>query len=170
MDGEATAEAHAEIDWMGEIAAKTGRPVVFSVVQTHTELDRWHEMLSHAGAMRDKGVPLYPQVANRPTGILFGLQSPSHPFSTRPSYQALAGLPLNERVARLRDPETARGVSLAEANGEYDHPLSSFVHTGFGNMLPVAEPINFEPKPEDTIAGLAERAGGERRGILPRRL
>ncbi len=158
MDGEATAEAHAEIDWMGEIAAKTGRPVVFSVVQTHTELDRWQEMLSHAGALRAKGVPLYPQVANRPTGILFGLQSPSHPFSTRPSYRALAELPLDERVSRLRGP-AVRAAILAEPNGEYDHPLSSFVHTGFGNMLLVSEPINFEPQPSDTIAALAAAAG-----------
>ena len=158
MDGEATAEAHAEIDWMGEIAAETGRPVVFSVVQTHTELDRWHEMLTRAGTLRANGVPLYPQVANRPTGILFGLQSPSHPFSTRPSYQALAELPLKERVARLRDPET-RARILGEPNGEYDHPLSSFVHTGFGNMLLVSEPINFEPQPSDTIAALAKAAG-----------
>jgi N-acyl-D-amino-acid deacylase len=158
MDGEATAEAHAEIDWMGDIAARTGRPVVFSLVQTHTELDRWQEMLARSGALRDAGVPIYPQVSNRPTGILFGLQSPSHPFSTRPAYQALAGLPLKERVARLRDPEI-RAKILSEPNGEYDHPLSSFVYTGFGNMLPVAEPINFEPKPSDTIAALAEQAG-----------
>ncbi len=158
MDGEATAEAHAEIDWMGDIAARTGRPVVFSVVQTHTELDRWQVMLSRAGDLREKGVPLYPQVANRPTGILFGLQSPSHPFSTRPSYQALAGLPLTERVAKLRDP-AMRAQILGEPNGEYDHPLSSFVHTGFNNMLLVSEPINFEPQPSDTIAAKAEAAG-----------
>jgi N-acyl-D-amino-acid deacylase len=158
MDGEATVEAHAEIDWMGEIAAATGRPVVFSVVQTHTELDRWREMLDRAGSLRESGVPLYPQVANRPTGVLFGLESPNHPFSTRASYLPLAKLPLAEKVERLRTP-ALRAAILAETNGAYDHPLSSFVHTGFGNMLPVAEPINFEPKPEDTIAGLAQRAG-----------
>jgi len=158
MDGEATEEAHAEIDWMGEVAAATGRPVVFSVVQTHTELDRWREMLDRSGKLRETGVPLYPQVANRPTGVLFGLESPNHPFSTRPSYQPIAKLPLKEKVERLRDP-AVRAAILAEANGEYDHPLSSFVYTGFGNMLPVAEPINFEPRPEDTILGLAQRAG-----------
>jgi len=158
MDGEATAEAHAEIDWMGDVAAATGRPVVFSVVQTHTELDRWKVMLDRSAMLRDDGVPLYPQVANRPTGVLFGLESPNHPFSTRPSYRPVAGLPLKDKVARLRDP-AVRAAILAETNGEYDHPLSAFVYTGFANMLSVAEPINFEPRPEDTIAGLAERAG-----------
>jgi N-acyl-D-aspartate/D-glutamate deacylase len=158
MDGEATAEAHAEIDWMGEIAAKTGRPVVFSLVQTHTELDRWQELLSRSGELRDMGISIYPQVANRPTGILFGLESPSHPFSTRPTYRALSRWPLRERVARMRDVQV-RAKILSETNGAYDHPLSSFVYTGFGNMLPVAEPINFEPKPSDTIAALAESAG-----------
>jgi len=158
MDGDDGPEAHAEIDWMGAVAAETGRPLVFSLVQTHTELDRWQSLLARAGELRAKGVPIYPQVSNRPTGILFGLQSPSHPFSTRPGYRELAHLPLAERVARLSDP-AVRARILAESNGDYDHPLSSFVYTGFANMLPLAEPINWEPSPADTIAGLAAAAG-----------
>jgi N-acyl-D-aspartate/D-glutamate deacylase len=158
MDGDSSPEAHAEIEWMGEIAAEIGRPLVFSLIQTHTELDRWRTLLERAWEMRAKGVPIYPQVSNRPTGILFGLQSPNHPFSTRPTYRSLAHLPIAERVARLREREV-RARILAEPNGAYDHPLSSFVHTGFANMLPLADPINWEPSPADTIAGLAQAAG-----------
>jgi len=158
MDGDDSAEAHAEIGWMGEVAAKTGRPMVFSVVQTHTELDRWRVLLDECEKLRGRGVPIYPQISNRPTGILFGLQSPQTPFSTRPSYRAIADLPLAERVQRLRDPEI-RARILAEPNGQYDHPLSSFVYTNFCNMLPVKEPVNWEPTPADTIAALAAGEG-----------
>ena len=45
MDGEISPEAHAEIDMMGELARSIGRPVVFSLVQTHTEPDRYRAQL-----------------------------------------------------------------------------------------------------------------------------
>ena len=158
MDGEATAEAHAEIDWMGEVAAATGRPLVFSVVQTHTETDRWRLLLDRAGELQKRGVPIHPQVGNRPTGILFGLQSVQTPFSTRPSYKALEQLPLDERVAKMRDPGV-RARILAEPNGKYRHPASQMLHEDFGNMYPVKAPINWEPTKGDTIAAAAEKAG-----------
>ena len=158
MDGDDSAEAHAEIGWMGDIAAKTGRPVVFSVVQTHTELDRWRELLDASEKLRARGVPIYPQIANKFTGILFGLESANTPFSTRPSYRAIADLPVADRARRLRNP-ALRAQILAETNGAYDHPLSSFVYTTFGNMLPVKEPVNWEPTPGDTIAALAAAQG-----------
>ena len=45
--------------------------------------------------------------------MLFGLQSSLHPFTTHPTYRAVADLPLAERVARLREPEV-RDALLAE--------------------------------------------------------
>ena len=70
MDGEVSEVAHAEIDWMGEIATNTGRPVLFGVMQTHTELDRWRMLLDHCSELQAKGIPLYPQVGARPAGIV----------------------------------------------------------------------------------------------------
>ena len=67
-------------------------------------------------------------------------------FCTRPSYHELAALPLAERLARIRDPEV-RARILAEPNGEWDHPLASFVYETFSNMLPVHEPLDWEPTP-----------------------
>ena len=109
MDGEVSPTSHAEIDWMGRLAKTIGRPVTFSLVQTHTEIDRFQLLLDRSQQLRDEDAPLYPQVANRATGILIGLQSDEHTFSTRPSYRALAKLPLPERIARLR----GRGGSCA---------------------------------------------------------
>jgi N-acyl-D-aspartate/D-glutamate deacylase len=158
MDGEVSAEAHAEMDWMGQVARRTGRPLIFSVVQTHTETDRWRLLLDQAGALQAQGVPIHPQVGARPTGIVFGLESLQTPFSTRPSYQALAGLPFAERLKAMRRPEV-RAAILAEPNGRYRHPASQMLHEDFGNMYPVAAPIEWEPSAEDTIAALARRAG-----------
>jgi N-acyl-D-amino-acid deacylase len=158
MDGEVSDEAHAEIEWMGRVAREVGRPVTFSLVQTHNELDRYRELLDRSQSLREDGVPLYPQVANRPTGILVGLQSDQHTFSTRPSYQEIAALPLAERVRRMRDP-ALRARILADSAGPYDHPLSAMVHQGFGNLLPLGPRFELEPSAEDTVEQRALREG-----------
>ena len=162
MDGEVSEAAHAELELLGRLATHAGTRLTFSVVQTHTELDRWRVILDRSAELRDEGVPIYPQVANRATGILFGLQSKNNVFCTRPSYIELATLPLAERLARMRDPEV-RSRILAEPNGEWDHPLASFVYETFSNMLPVRQPMEWEPTPDDTMAAIAEREGVPRR-------
>ncbi len=158
MDGEVSETSHAEIDWMGRIAKETGRPVTFSLVQTHSELDRFKIMLKRARKLRAEGVPIFPQVANRATGILMGLQTDQHTFSTRASYREIADLPLAERVARLRDPEMKRRI-LADPIEPYDHPLSAMVHQGYANLLPLGEEFDMEPAAEDTIEQRAAREG-----------
>jgi N-acyl-D-aspartate/D-glutamate deacylase len=158
MDGEVSDAAHAELELMGRLAAHAGTRLTYSLVQTHTELDRWRLLLDRSGELRAQGVPIYPQVANRATGILFGLQSRNNVFCTRPSYRELAPLPLEERLARMRDPEV-RSRILAEPNGEFDHPLASSVYETFSNMLPVRQPMDWEPTPADTMAAIAEREG-----------
>src|SRR4029079_5911521 len=106
------------------LAAHPGTRLTYSLVQTHTEIDRWRLLLDRSGEMRQQGVPIYPQVANRATGILFGLQSRNNVFCTRPSYRELAALPLEDRLARMRDPEV-RARILAEHNGEWGPPLAA---------------------------------------------
>src|SRR5690606_40731237 len=61
------------------------------------------------------------QVQGRPVGLMLGLQGSVHPFVTRPSYQAIAHLPLAERVAVMRDP-AFRAKLIAEAP-EAGHPF-----------------------------------------------
>jgi N-acyl-D-aspartate/D-glutamate deacylase len=158
MDGEVSETAHAELELLGRLAATTGTRLTFSLVQTHTELDRWRLILDRCGELRNDGIPIYPQVANRATGILFGLQSRNNVFSTRPSYRELAAAPLEERLARMRDPHV-RARILAEPNGEWDHPLASFVYETFSNMLPVRAPLDWEPTPDETMAAVAARQG-----------
>ncbi|MCH2172879.1 amidohydrolase family protein [Myxococcota bacterium] len=158
MDGEVSETSHAEIDWMGRLAKEVGRPVTFSLVQTHTEIDRFRLMLERAQALREEGAPIHPQVANRATGILMGLQTDQHTFSTRASYREIADLPLAERVARMRDPAVKAKI-LSDPIEPYDHPLSAMVHQGYANLLPLGAEFEMEPRAEDTVQGRAEREG-----------
>src|SRR3546814_4224744 len=51
------------------------------------------------------GLPMRTVVAPRPIGILFGLEGTQNPFSGTPTYRELAHLPLEKRVAKMRDPD-----------------------------------------------------------------
>ena len=156
MDGEVSETSHAEIDWMGRLAKEIGRPVTYSLVQTHTEIDRFKLLLERSEALRAEGVPIFPQVANRATGILTGLQTDQHTFSTRASYREIAHLPLAERVERMRDPARKARI-LADPIEPYDHPLSAMVHQGYANLLPLGAAFDMEPSAEDTVEARAKR-------------
>ena len=63
-------------------------------------------MLSLVRSWKQQGARLVPQVAARPACILMGLETTIHPFSTHRAYRSEVGrLKLEERVARMRDPE-----------------------------------------------------------------
>ena len=100
---------------------RLGRPLTFSLAQTHTEIDRPASLLDRALQLRAAGAPIYPQVANRATGILIGLQSDEHTYSTRATYRALVHLPVAERAARLgRDPaELVYDLFLEQEGGAF---------------------------------------------------
>ncbi len=158
MDGEISVEAHAEIDWMADLARKSRRPLVFSLVQTHTESDRWRIYLDRATQLQAEGVPFYPEVGVRPVGIIFGLQSEFTPFSHRPTYAALEKLPLCERLAEMRKPDV-RARILSEPVGHYRSQGQQDMHTNFANMYRIANPINWEPTRAETMPALAQQAG-----------
>ena len=111
--GEDLAAADREMDWMLRLAAEIDRPVTFAMIQHDQDPDQWKRMLDLALEVHDRGVPIRPQVAGRPLGLLLGLQT-FHPLRDRPSYQAIDGLPLDEKVARLSDP-AVRAAILAES-------------------------------------------------------
>ena len=151
---------------MGELARAIGRPVVFSLVQTHTEPDRYRAQLDRCAQLQGEGALLFPQVANRTTGILIGVDSRLHAFSTRPSYRAIAHLPVRDRVARMRDPEVKARI-LAEPN-EWapDQAFAHFLHETFDRMYEIGDPIDWEPAADDAIGPRARRAGRDPQDLL----
>jgi N-acyl-D-amino-acid deacylase len=153
--GEDLAAADREMDWMRRLAAETGRPVTFALLQHDIDPDQWRRMLDLALEVHDEGVPIRPQVAGRPLGLLLGLQT-FHPLSKRPTFQELEALPLDEKVARMRDPEI-RARLIAETPESDDR--MAFIGLGLDRIFPLGEPPDYEPPPEDSIAARAERAG-----------
>jgi len=146
-----------EFALLRRIAERSGRPISFSLAQTLGDPHAWKRALELLKETRREGLELKAQIMGRATGIVIGLDLSFNPFSLYPSYEALAGLPLKERVAQLRRPEV-RAQILSERPGEPTYLLLRFL-SQFDRMFPFDNPPNYEPPLETSIAAQAEAQG-----------
>ncbi|MEM7141249.1 MAG: amidohydrolase family protein [Actinomycetota bacterium] len=150
-----------EVDWMRRLSAETGQPVTFAMLQVPPAPDLWKEQMDATLAAVEEGAQLHPQVAGRPFGVLIGFDT-GHPFMLRPSYQAIAELPIDERIVELRKPDVKAAI-LAEENGEGSGLLNEGIAMLAAGMLDslyvLGDPPDYEPTPDRSVAGLAEAAG-----------
>jgi N-acyl-D-amino-acid deacylase len=156
--GEDLDAADREMDWMRRLAGEIERPVTFALIQHDLDPDQWRRMLDLALEAHDDGVPIRPQVAGRPLGLLLGLQT-FHPLRDRPSYRTLEALPLDEKVDRLRDP-AVRAAILSERPPARDG-IEAFIGLGLDRIFRLGEPPDYEPAAEESIAAIANRDGAD---------
>ena len=142
-------------DWLVDLVDRTGVKATYTLAQAPYAPDRWRDALAATDADLRAGRRITPQVACRPTGMLFGLQSSLHPFSTHPSYRAVQDLPLAERVAYLARPEV-RAALLAEAPAT-DNVIALALMQRWDQIFPLGDPPDYEPPRSASVAGVAER-------------
>lgn len=147
----------ADRPWLVELAERTGATVTYSLAQAGHDPDGYRAALTAADEDHAAGRRIVPQVACRPTGMLFGLQSSLHPFTTHPTYKAVAHLPLDERVARLQQPEVRQAL-LAETAGTRNEIARSLM-SRWHQMFPLGEPPDYEPPASASAAAVAGREG-----------
>jgi len=157
-------EAAGEIEAFRTIAKSSGRPVNFSLIAVPTRMENWDVYVEGAKALNAEGLTVNAQFLPRPMGLLYGLDVSYNPFVLNPSYRPVAGLPLAEKVERLRDPEL-RAKIIAE---EPDDPNPSFV--GMlkmkQNLYPLADPVDYNFQREDSTAARAAREGRSEREVI----
>ena len=91
-----------------------------AVVHPGAGVDRAEVVPSPAEALEDAvaaGLPMKAQVAARPVGVLLGLELTLESVQPPPAYRAIAALPLDERIERLRDPALRERLLLDGARG-----------------------------------------------------
>jgi N-acyl-D-aspartate/D-glutamate deacylase len=145
-----------EFAWMSEISRRAGVPVTYQVLQPDFAPELWREWINRGVAANRQGAWLVPQVAGKPTSLMVGFESTTHPFSHHRAYQELKHLPLVERVARLRSPEVRRAILSEEASP------SGFVSLLLANLhklFPLGDPPDYEPSPECSVSAIAARDG-----------
>ena len=138
-----TAEGATEFAMLRRLVEASGRPLSFTLLDISIYPDRWQTLLREVERANRDGLPIRGQVAARPVAIMYGLELSFHPFSTCPSYRAVADLPLEQKLARLRDP-ALRARLLAE-EPVYNNPNMLAFMRNVANMFVLGDPPSYTP-------------------------
>ncbi|MGH9235546.1 MAG: N-acyl-D-amino-acid deacylase family protein [Acidimicrobiales bacterium] len=150
-------DADAEFAIFRRMAAESGRPLSFSLVQARGLA--WRRLLDLLSAANAEGVAMSAQVAPRPVGLLLGLQCTLHPLLTNRVYREVAGLPLDRQVAALSDRGFRERVLTAATTERAEGKLGGRLIGAFDRMYELGDPPDYEPDPATSLARRAERAG-----------
>jgi N-acyl-D-aspartate/D-glutamate deacylase len=144
-----------ELAMLRRLVAESGRPLSFSLAQSDRGPDAWRMLLGFLDQCAADKLPVKAQVCGRPVGLLLGLSLTLNPFSAHASYRKIEHLPFAERLAIMRSPEMrARLLSEEPAS---DNPFVKAVLRNFAKMFPLADPPDYEPKPETSLGAQAAR-------------
>jgi N-acyl-D-aspartate/D-glutamate deacylase len=147
---------HEDLPMMLRVAENTKIPVTFSVTQNDKAPQRWRQTFDTIAEASKRGLSITTQIAARPVGLMLGLELSRNPFQTHPSYQAIAHLPLAERVKRMRQPEV-RAAILGEHATSTDDPL--FFRPNYDKIYLLGNPPDYEQPLENALGPQARRQG-----------
>jgi N-acyl-D-aspartate/D-glutamate deacylase len=149
-----------EFAMLKRVVRNSGRPMSFSLAQTHRGPERWRKLLAMTDAAQAEGLPIKAQIAPRPVGVLLGLQGSRNPFSFCASYQAIAHRSLPERVALMRQPELRARIlaELQTAALKQPDPLIPRL-VAFDRIYAFGDPPDYEPPAEKAVTAIAQARG-----------
>ena len=148
-------DVDAEFAMLRRIAEVSGRPLSLTLLQHEHLPDRWRRVMEHMHNATDAGLKMKAQVGSRPVALIFSFALSLCPFTQLPSFEALRPLSPEDRLNKLRDPAVREKI-LAE---EHTEAMYKRRVANFENLYPLGDPPDYEPAPEDSIAGRASRAG-----------
>ncbi len=146
-----------EFAMLRRVAARGGRPMSLTLAQREGKTGHWQLLLDLIAQANADGVPMMAQIMGRPIGLNLGFEISQNPFTGRPSYKAIAHLPFAERIAELEKP-AVRAAILSETTAD---PVTRRRLEKFDRIFVLADPPDYEPPLEASIAAQAERLGLE---------
>lgn len=152
-----------EFGIIAKLQQESGRPVNFSLFTGSGITDPQAYMDGLASADEDQR-PIKGQFYPRPIGMLFGLDLSYHPFSLNPSYKKIEDLPLDEKVAAMRDPAFRK--QLLSEEPEDPNPFFLWVVQQTQILFPLGDPPNYAPSPDDSIKARAATLGVDERELI----
>lgn len=140
-----------EVKWMTEVSLATGRPVTFGLAQSRPHPTVYSQLLDQISESAKRGARIFAQSTTRGIGVLFGFVNRT-PFDRAPSWRALRNLSLEEKVAKLRNPEY-RATMVTEALA--DPPPIDFSQI----FLLADNEARYDHKENESLAAHAQRLG-----------
>jgi N-acyl-D-amino-acid deacylase len=150
-------DGSTEFAMLRRLVEISGRPLSFTLLDISLYPGRWKTLLREVDRANRDGLPIRGQVAARPVALMYGLELSFHPFSTCPSYAEVADLPLDQKLARLRDP-ALRAKLLAEQPTYRNPQLLAFMRS-VDNMYVLGDPPNYTPPAETRLDARAAKLG-----------
>ena len=144
--------------WLRDAALRTGRPIVFTLLQNPADPTAWQRALDFCDAAADDGAALYP-MGPHPLPRRPPRPAERPPLPHTPTFQALNGLDLAEKVRRMRDPATKARI-LQEAGAAFqDIPSVAISEAKLDHVFPLRPPLSYEQPYDVTPLAIAEREG-----------
>ena len=140
-----------------EAAQDAGLPVTFSLATGNSGDPIWPDAITMIEKFNAAGGAITAQMFPRPIGLVIGLELTGNPFVLYPSYQAIAHLPLAERVAEMRKPEVRERI-LADKPRSDGHPLL-YLAQAWDWIFPLGDDPDYEPAAATSIAARARARG-----------
>ena len=156
--------ARERMTLLRDIARTSGRPVSFTFMQNPKGPEDWKEMLRDLDAANREGLEIRGQVIPRPTGAMLGLELTLHPFAFNPSFREIENLPLEQKVARMRDPEFRKRL-LAEQPAD-PQAFFVFVISDLEQLYVLGDPPNYNPHSSESIAARARAMGTDPKELI----
>jgi N-acyl-D-amino-acid deacylase len=154
-----------ELEWMQRLGAEIDRPISFGMIQVDAAPDLWREQLDVSAAAHAAGSRLYPQIAARPFGMLFGFPG-HHAFTHRPTFRRLkADCDRQELGARLADPAVKAAI-LSEDDLPPDPTklfdnMFALVQYSLGRIYALGDPPDYEPTQDRAVDKIAAERGDD---------
>lgn len=146
-----------ESEMLAELSRRSGRPVTLNLSQIEEAPDLWREGLARIEAEQANGAQLFAQVAGRAIGVVMGLELTANPLMLTSTYLEMLGASLSDKVQALRDVRVREKLLRDDALDL--GALGKLVLERPDKIWLVGEEIDYEPKPEDSIAAIAVRKG-----------
>ena len=147
----------ASLSAMRELAEEAGRPLTFSIGTGNAAPFQYPRLLDELRDANANGVVIKGQVLPRGIGVILGFELTLNPFYTVPTYQALSGLPLHERLEQLRRPDVRAAILSEPLDPDPALVLGRAVRD-FDSMFLLGEQPDYEQSVERSIASLARIA------------
>jgi len=152
-----TPEGSTEFAMLRRLVELSGRPLSFTLLDISLYPGRWRTLLREVEKANRDGLRIRGQVAARPVAVLYGLDLSFHPFSTCPGYREIEALPLEQKLARLRDP--AMKARLLGEQPSYRNPNMLAFMRNTDNMFVLGDPPNYTPPASERLDAQAVALG-----------
>jgi N-acyl-D-aspartate/D-glutamate deacylase len=156
-------DLEAEFALIRSLSEASGRPGSLSTVQSHgRDPDRFRQLLRLIEDANAAGASIRGQVCARPPGVVMTLEGSVQPLLASETYRSLLSLPLDERVAALRQAELRARVLAELAQQDAD---SALLHGVYPYAFAMDDPARYAFDPDESIAAVSARSGRTREEV-----